>query len=429
MSVQTHSVQRSASWYNALTAHTRNLAGERPLKALQQSDIYFSTQSTRAQIDRMLDTPGQNSLLFHLTPSDALPVSANASHMALLVQKLPVPASEVRRKKGASVLNNTPPDHPVHMEWLRFRPVQNPALYLYPLTASAAAASNAAATDQFVTQRIPEKAVAFSAQTGELIPLPDNKQDASPPTPYPIEERHHPLREKIFHWFRERLPNGRLGPIELLADGTLRILNRWEFNPIRYWVNQRGNKVERLLLADLTPKLRVNILEKQSIGTFPSSEGAFRKALRERIVQEIETVEQKGYQLIKSAESVGSSTTPSTPVADPAPQSPEGTGEAIAQSTEPPKPTIKGETVGMTGLKAGATNPFRIRVSSQFQPIADGLPASPADTPKPAAKKTTKSTAKTTTKKSTSRTSTTQTTAKSTGTKRTTKKSTTPPEA
>lgn len=288
---------------------SEGLKNHRTLHTLQGADIYFSSQSTRAKLDRFLEDPQARYLMFHFVREQTFPLGhLPKDSSTLLLSKTTTPAPLPSAEKSATPQPEAiarPEEQHVQLHWLHYTPLTEPTLLAQAQTLDFDSAQ----------ERLQEKHVAYIPATGDMIAQPvvqQAQQDKGLPThpgvagmgilsgalKHHIVEKSRPWAEKLHQVIRTLLPNGSLGPLTFHADGRITFLNRWTFQPSRYWEDPQGHAVKPYTLTRLPNGMLVQVLNKQTLGTYPVAEGVFRKALKERILSEIETVEKQRFVLL-----------------------------------------------------------------------------------------------------------------------------------
>lgn len=339
-----------------------------PLQRLQEADVYFSSQSSRARIDRLLDAPDEKTLLFHFKKETTTPVPLppGATSTLILLKEIPqnlaAPAKTDKTTESTAagqtlaVTAGNAPEKNLRLQWVHYEPVTDATLMIQAQGLEFPPAS---------PQDFPgEKRVAYIPKSGVLIAqpriqtvqekgMPETVQ-AEPvksiliPQAQTILEKTRPWALKVHTFLRQLLPAGQLGPIKLGEDGSISFLDRWSVNPVRYWQDSQGNPVKFFNLAKLPGGMLVHVKEKQAIGSFSIGDGAMRKAMKERILLEIEQLEKQGYTLMPEA------LLPQRPTA------PLPGGFAMQPSTQALS------KVGKSGTYT--TNPFAVQPAKPFTP-------------------------------------------------------------
>jgi hypothetical protein len=339
------------------------LKHQRTLHTLQGADIYFSSQSTRAKLDRFLEDPQARYLMFHFVREQTFPLGQlpkDSSTLVLAKTASPEPLSSAGKSATPRPEVNAPPaEQHVQLHWLHYTPLTEPSLLAQAQTLDFDSSQ----------ERLQEKHVAYIPATGDMIAQPvvqRAQQDKGLPAhvglagagllsgalKHHIVEKSRPWAEKLHQVIRALLPNGTFGPLTFQADGRITFLNRWTFQPSRYWEDTQGHAVKPYTLTRLPNGLLVQVLNKQTLGTYPVAEGLFRKALKERILSEIETVEKQRFVLLADPQAA----------CEPLPVT------ELEQSSVPPSvPLMMG---GAPVWPAPRTeNPFAINVSAAYTPF------------------------------------------------------------
>ncbi|MBY0405401.1 MAG: hypothetical protein K2X66_15985, partial [Cyanobacteria bacterium] len=210
---------------------------------------------------------------------------------------------------------------------------------------------------------------------------------------HPLREIQRPFLGKIHGWLKNLLPGGRLGPLVLGEDGKISLFERWHFNPVHYWVDHEGHRVEFYQIGRLPNGVLANIVEKKPLGQFSFQETAVKKELKDKILEALTQAEAQGLHLVQ--DSVVAHPTQATPKewtesspalvsnAQGSVPSPQG-----ASSSSPLGAVDFGFSVQM-GKEGGrgASNPFKLPVPGQntftpkFQPHPPISTASPLHAP------------------------------------------------
>jgi hypothetical protein len=483
-----------------------------PLKQLQSSDVYFSSQSTRAKIDRLLDTPDAGHLMFNYAESlpgnsvlpsavvatpgkryKALILEKNQSHIEYDAPPLslntfnPLPigfnASKGNVKSNSNSNSNTSPSS-LQAEWVSYELITQPMLLLQalqlpfeklktrlgeefrlafapktgavytlsdegfhspqtqnnsqsdapvqqnvqaigsPLPANQSALGGGSVSSQSASSEIhpktnpkahgpssslhglleetesllsqPASGAKFPIQSSDFIQSFDVKhQSEGMNLQHPLREIQRPFLAKIHGWLKNVLPGGRLGPLVLGEDGKISLFDRWHFNPVHYWVDHEGHRVEFYQIGRLPNGVLANIVEKKPLGQFSFQETAVKKDLKDKILEALTEAEAQGLHLVQ--DSVVAHPTQTTPKewsetsAALAPTSQNSTlspQETLSSSSSPLGAVDFGFSVQM-GKEGGrgASNPFKLPVPGQssftpkFQPHPPISTASPLHAP------------------------------------------------
>jgi hypothetical protein len=293
------------------------------IKALENHDVYFSSQSSRAKLDRFLDEETQRTMVLQFEAAETVtPKPFVTPPLALVLEKFPQPSLRVGFQwqevdpvyRLQKILFSPIPHQALMMKTFGFdsqQPVILRPFHLKPII-------RVEATQEFIP--MPEVSATVLAVT-EKEPAPDSdpktelktEQAASAETgilpavfPQPalgVKEHYHPIRDKVVSFIRRFLPDGKLGPLHIFENGDIHFM-KWTFNPIRYWVDELGRRVKVLHMAQLDQNKLVDVHDAVTI-PLDSQEGTgIRKAIKETVLNEMTRIESQGYRLKQAGESI-----------------------------------------------------------------------------------------------------------------------------
>jgi hypothetical protein len=300
------------------------------IKALESHDVYFSSQSSRAKLDRFLDEETQRTMVLQFEAAETVtPKPFVTPPLALVLEKFPQPPLRVGFQWQEV-------DPVYRLQKILFSPIQHQALmmktfgfdtqqpvilrpfHLKPII-------RVEATQEFIP--VPEVSSgglgvtvaeldSVQQKTPDLNPTaletktePSDKSEADIPQavfPQPVlgvKEHYHPIRDKVVSFIRRFLPDGKLGPLQIFENGDIHFM-KWTFNPIRYWVDELGRKVKVLHMAQLDKNTLVDVHDAVTIPLEPEEGASIRKTIKETVLNEMTRIESQGYRLKQAGESL-----------------------------------------------------------------------------------------------------------------------------
>lgn len=300
------------------------------IKTLESHDVYFSSQSSRAKLDRFLDEETQRTMVLQFEVAESVtPKPFVTPPLALVLEKFPQPPLRVGFQWQEV-------DPVYRLQKILFSPIQHQALmmktfgfdtqqpvilrpfHLKPII-------RVEATQEFipvpeVTSGVldlnekelkPELKILESNST-KIIEVkseqPETPDAGIPQSVFPqpvlgVKEHYHPIRDKVVSLIRRFLPDGKLGPLQIFENGDIHFM-KWTFNPIRYWVDELGRKVKVLHMAQLDKNTLVDVHDAVVIPLEPQEGSSIRKTIKETVLNEMTRIESQGYRLKQAGESL-----------------------------------------------------------------------------------------------------------------------------
>lgn len=260
------------------------------LKTAEKSPQYFSAVSTRARIDRFLNQHAPASLVFDFVkevPSPDLP-----THAALQVEHRRIPGlvsfnSDSKEAQNKKALYRSD----IAIQRIFYQPLTDGNVLTEALKID---------FDQLKAPGIPGdttlKPNVMLRPDGQFIVQPQFAEMG-------VEEKSRPQLAKFLKTVQKWLPSALFSHfIRIEDDGSLLLLNRWQLNPTRYWVDKENRRLKPYHLEKLANGVIANILGKEPVGIIIGSstglaEKSLRKNAKERLLAAVDSIEQDGYAL------------------------------------------------------------------------------------------------------------------------------------
>ncbi|MBX2861528.1 MAG: hypothetical protein KTR14_09840 [Vampirovibrio sp.] len=287
----TNSVSNPIAQVNSAGA-TQSGAIRTDMRQLQSHDVYFSSQSFRAQIQHFLSDPHQQSLQFHFLNAqpNAFRFAQPPEYMKVAFSKAAIEESTKPLFTGErAVLHNSAtaslPSSPlIEMHQLRYSDVRNP-----DVLTGAMAKSDLLPEAMDFNPKAPAS-VAYLPDKGEVIPFTE------------VTKTHRPVVEKALNWVRSLMDSmkgfgeklSRL--VHIAPDGKVSLLNgRIMFNPANSFTDASGHSAQPMDLR----KLDGGVIRYED-GTALTFMPANGKQLAEQLEQAVRQVEEAGFQYLPS---------------------------------------------------------------------------------------------------------------------------------
>ena len=311
------------------------------LENLQTRELFFSTTSPRAKIERFLNTPVLQQLCFPLVRLENAPWYKRlfqASNTALILQKRPPEQPAAAAGKDAK---NAAPKAPTQLDvrLVHYQPLMNVPVLLKML--------------QNVTQKLPLHQTTpflYNAAKDELV---EAKTATAEPTPW----------APVLRWLKGILPENRFLHVDE-ANGTLHLgtAKLWPLG--QAWKTAEGQPLRRIEAIRLPNHQIGEVLKEETLETLtlaPQTNPLARKQVKDTLLKHLEAAEQMGYTL-------ASETSTPAPVTVPAEQAP-----TLKAFSTPPGALLK---VKKPIIGSVASVPFQ---GGKFKAANE---APPAETPK-----------------------------------------------
>ncbi|MBK8190428.1 MAG: hypothetical protein IPK79_08260 [Vampirovibrionales bacterium] len=274
------------------------------VNAAASDKLFFSSQSTRAQVERFVqDKTLPGGLAFEFVPTQSparrwiFPQRLTALAAYRRQSRKRVASDDERngrqnsgkKRRGKASKRAKQDSEPlplahVRLYRLEYAPVMRPPLLIEALKLD---------FDKLPAPEDAAKPNVMLTRDGALIPHRQFRRQG-------VTQRPRPRVEKIVQALRGALPGGALSRfLQIDPKGTVRLFEQFSFNPTFQWEDAQGSPLRAYHLERLPNGVIAEIFVKERLGEFEGAlrDPALRKRLREKILAEVERMEAQGLTL------------------------------------------------------------------------------------------------------------------------------------